>query len=137
MQITIQEKILTIGEMKIGQLKALTSFSGSLKITKELQVAEVLESVIDRIDEFLIDVIFRDQEEASKIDWDDVPYSKLEEIVKGFFSENKNLISQLKSWLPNFVSMAAENHQTTTSTNTTSTPSSGTSQDETSSPPNE
>ena len=134
-KIKIDGHELTIAELTLGQIKGLQSFIKDLEISPEIQVAEFLQSIIGRVDEFLIEVVFRGQEEAASVAWDDVPYSQLEDIFNAFFSQNPRLIKRLRDWLTTFVSQVEASHQTITSTNGPSTPSSGTSQEATSSGP--
>ena len=134
-KIIIDNHELIIAEIKLGQIKALQNFIRDMKINPDMQVEELLQNLIGRIDEFLQEIIFLDQDNAKKVNWDEVPYSTLEDIVNDFFSENVRLMKQLKNWLQIFVSQKQENQAVTISTSGQSTASSGTSPAATSSRP--
>ena len=96
----IQDFELVMSPLKIRQIRELLKVVSSLDIgekksLEEVKAEELIDLLLsDKVKE-VAQILFGD--DSQKVNWDEVEYETVEEIVKDFLSLNPGLVERLKS----------------------------------------
>jgi flagellar motor switch protein FliM len=85
-----------MGKLKIGHLKHVTKLIDSIEVDTNSDLVNIIEAIIENSLPDFMAIIFHGQP-VDKVDWMEVDYDQVDEVVEDFFGSNPRLRRRLKS----------------------------------------
>jgi len=91
--------------LTIAQVREFLKIIGDLDVNENTTYRDLINVLLESKLSDIMGIIFHKQkEQAEKINWEEVPYDIIDEVISDFFDLNPRLISRLRSLLESFIS---------------------------------